>query len=83
VYQACRGGRTSLWRWVGLPGAVALVAVVGASRIYLGAHYPSDVVAALLAGTAWACGCVTLFSASGLGHSPHAGPHHPPGKHTA
>jgi undecaprenyl-diphosphatase len=34
-------------------GAAAMVALVGASRIYLGAHYLSDVVAAVVEGAAW------------------------------
>lgn len=31
----------------------ALILAIGVSRIYLGAHYPGDVVGALLAGVAW------------------------------
>jgi membrane-associated phospholipid phosphatase len=44
------------WRWPVLLLALAFVLQVGASRIYLGVHYPSDILGGWLAGTAWAVG---------------------------
>jgi undecaprenyl-diphosphatase len=41
------------WRVAAVAGAMTLIALVGFSRIYLGAHYLSDVVAAMLEGIAW------------------------------
>ncbi|MGZ4831078.1 MAG: phosphatase PAP2 family protein [Candidatus Angelobacter sp.] len=41
------------WRVVIWFTAAALVIAIGLSRIYLGVHYPSDVVAGYLAATVW------------------------------
>lgn len=41
------------WRWVLVSGLVLLVLLIGLSRIYLEAHYLSDVIAGYLAGFLW------------------------------
>jgi len=49
--------------------AVILVLLVGSSRIYLGVHYLSDVVAGFAAGIVWTTACVTgIEVASGRKH---------------
>jgi undecaprenyl-diphosphatase len=40
--------------------AVALTVLVGASRVYLGVHWPTDIVAGWCVGTAWATLCWTI-----------------------
>lgn len=41
-------------RWLALVVATVFTAVIGFSRLYLGVHYPSDVLAGWLIGAAWA-----------------------------
>jgi undecaprenyl-diphosphatase len=49
------------WRWRALAPLLAflLAILIGLSRVYLGAHYLSDVMAAAAAGLAWLAFCVT------------------------
>ena len=51
-------------RCVILLSTAAMVALVGLSRIYLGAHYLSDVVGAILEGLAWLALCLTAVASA-------------------
>ena len=48
------------WRWVSLALGLIFVVLVGASRVYLGVHYPSDVLAGWLASFAWVIGLAMI-----------------------
>ena len=41
--------------------AALLTLLIGISRVYLGVHYPSDVVGGWAAGVAWLAVCVTGY----------------------
>ena len=47
------------WRTAAVAGAVVAIALVALSRVYLGAHYFSDVVAAMCSSTAWLVLCLS------------------------
>ena len=40
-------------RWMVWSAAVCLIGLIGLSRIYLGVHYPSDVLAGYAAAIVW------------------------------
>lgn len=48
------------WRWVVSIASVVFVLLVGVSRVYLGVHYPSDILAGWAAAIAWTIGMYIL-----------------------
>jgi len=48
------------WRMAVWAAAALLIVAIGFSRIYLGVHYPSDVVAGYLAATVWVTAVIVL-----------------------
>ena len=48
------------WRWWVMAVGLAFVGAVGLSRIYLGVHYPSDILAGWTAAMAWTFGIYIL-----------------------
>jgi membrane-associated phospholipid phosphatase len=65
VIAAFLVSRTARWglRAACVAGAIFMVALVGFSRIYLGAHYLSDVLAAACSSTVWLVLCLNAVHA--------------------
>jgi membrane-associated phospholipid phosphatase len=63
VMAAMVMARTRAWRWrvATVLGAILMVALVALTRVYLGAHYLSDVLAAFAEGVAWLTLCLTAI----------------------
>ena len=63
------------WRWPVVVVAGAFAFAVGLSRIYLGVHYPSDILAGWAASTAWALAVyLVVFRAGARPWRPSANP---------
>lgn len=57
AYLVARLEPTRRQRRITLVGTGLVILVIGFSRVYLGVHYPSDVVAGYIAGFVWATSC--------------------------
>ena len=64
AYLIARLHHRRLVRYAIMIAAVLLVTLVALSRIYIGVHYPSDVVAGLMFGVAWAAFCMAALEAT-------------------
>jgi undecaprenyl-diphosphatase len=63
AYLAARLQQRVWARWLTMGLALLLIALIGLSRIYLGVHYPSDVLAGAIIGLAWAGFCMAMLEA--------------------
>lgn len=63
AYLAARLNRHQWARWLVMTAAMMLIALISFSRIYLGVHYPSDVIAGVAIGLAWAAFCMATLEA--------------------
>lgn len=63
-------GTTSVWRWGAVGSIVLLIFLIALSRLYLGAHWLSDVIGGLAFGVIW-------LALSGIAYTHHIAPRVP------
>jgi len=63
AYLAARLHKRRWARLLTMLGALIFILLVCASRVYLGVHYPSDVLGGVISGFAWAAFCMATLEA--------------------
>lgn len=63
AYLAARLYRHAWQRWITMFVAAIVIVAISVSRLYLGVHYPSDVLAGAVVGLAWAAFCMATLEA--------------------
>ena len=63
AYLAGRLQRRRWAQWATVIAAFLIVVLIAFSRVYLGVHFPSDVAAGVVLGTAWAGFCMAMLEA--------------------
>jgi undecaprenyl-diphosphatase len=63
AYLAARLQKRHLHRVLTLMAAGVLIVLIAGTRLYLGVHYPSDVLAGIVIGLAWASFCMATLEA--------------------
>lgn len=61
MFLIIRGPQKEWIKWTVSISLAVLVVLIGTSRIYLGAHFPSDVAAGYIAGIIWLLLCLTAL----------------------
>jgi undecaprenyl-diphosphatase len=70
---ATRPGALAAQKWIPFAVAGVIIAAVAFSRLYLGVHYPTDVVGGFAAGMAWLTACGAMRHVVTKGRTYRAG----------
>jgi undecaprenyl-diphosphatase len=63
AYLAARLQKRQWARWLTMILAIIVILLICVSRLYLGVHYPSDVLAGVIIGLSWAAFCMATLEA--------------------
>lgn len=63
AYLAARLQKRRWARWATLFVAAVIIGLISISRMYLGVHYPSDILAGTIVGLSWAAFCMATLEA--------------------
>ena len=63
AYLAARLQKRAWARWATMLFAAVIIVMISLSRMYLGVHYPSDVLAGAIVGLSWAAFCMATLEA--------------------
>ena len=63
AYLAARLQKRLWARWATMLLAAVIIVMIAFSRMYLGVHYPSDVLAGAIVGLSWAAFCMATLEA--------------------
>lgn len=66
------------WRWIVAAAGASLVLLIGLSRLYLGVHYPTDILAGYLAAALWLASVWLAYRLWRLAFAPGTKPRKPP-----
>jgi len=64
AYLLARLQKQAWSRAITLATAIIMIALICTTRLYLGVHYPSDVIGGIVVGLAWAAFCMATLEAS-------------------
>ena len=61
TYIIYRMSRKKIWKVCAVSGGIFIIGMIAFSRVYLGVHWPSDVLASLALGAAWLGALITIL----------------------
>ena len=61
TYILYKANKKKMWKTIAISMGIAIIGIIAFSRVYLGVHWPSDVLASLALGAAWISMYITIL----------------------